>query len=163
MKITGNNRANRLEGTNKADTIFGLGGNDKISGRGGADIIDGGAGNDTIGGGSGHDKLTGGAGADTFVFRSFKAADSDHVTDFKHGVDKLAFDHATFSTLKAGSLSGAAFFAGTKAHDGSDRFIYDKKTGHLYYDDDGKGGHAQHLVATLDNHTSLTASDFLLI
>jgi cysteinyl-tRNA synthetase len=161
--IRGNNKSNRLEGTNKADQIYGYGGNDKISGRQGADTIDAGTGNDTLGGGGGHDILKGGTGADTFIFRSYKAADSDHIRDFKHGVDKLAFDHATFDTLKAGNLSSAAFFAGEKAHDANDRFIYDKKTGRLFYDDDGKGGHAQHLVATLDNHPTLTASDIFLL
>jgi Ca2+-binding RTX toxin-like protein len=143
--------------------IFGLGGNDRISGHQGDDRIDGGSGNDTIGGGQGHDKMIGGSGKDTFIFRHFGASDTDTITDFKHGTDKLAFDHATFDALDAGSLASSAFHVGTKAHDGDDHFIYDKKSGKVYYDDDGIGPHGQHLIATLTNHPILSAADFLLL
>lgn len=163
MRIIGNNKANRIEGTHNADDIFGLGGNDKISGRNGADRIYAGSGKDTVGGGSGHDWITTGSGSDTIVFRSFRTADSDVITDFKHLSDTLAFDHASFSSLHAGDLKATAFYLGEKAHDQSDRFIYDKTSGHLYYDDDGNGAHAQHLVATLANHASLSAADLLII
>jgi serralysin len=190
MRIRGNGKANELEGTSKADNISGFGGNDTIFGRNGADRIDGGGGSDTIsggggndrisgnggddrifggggkdtiGGGGGHDRLTGGAGADTFVFRSSAAANSDIVTDFKHGFDKLAFDHATFDTLDAGDLPVDAFFAGKQAGDADDRFIYDQQTGRLFYDEDGTGANAQVLVATLTNHETLTSEDILLL
>lgn len=163
MLKKGNAKNNDIDGTEDADIIYGYGGNDKLSGHRGNDVIYGGADNDRIGGGQGHDKLTGGAGKDSFIFRHFAAADSDTITDFKHGTDKLEFDHTVFTTLSTGALPSSAFFAGTKAHDANDHFIYDKKTGHLYYDDDGNGAHGQHLVATLSNHADLSASDFLLI
>jgi Ca2+-binding RTX toxin-like protein len=152
-----------FDGGGGNDTISGGGGNDRISGRGGDDRIFGGGGKDTIGGGGGHDRLTGGAGADTFVFRSSAADNSDIVTDFKHGFDKLAFDHATFDTLDAGDLPMGAFFVGTEAGDADDRFIYDQQTGRLFYDEDGTGANAQVLVATLTNHEALTYEDILLL
>ncbi|KQS74186.1 hypothetical protein ASG25_01870 [Rhizobium sp. Leaf384] len=161
-KITGNNKANKLEGTSKADIISGLGGNDKISGHRGDDILKGDTGNDRIGGGQDHDKLNGGSGKDTFVFNSFAAKDSDRITDFVPKTDKLEFTHNVFE-LGLGKLDAKEFFSGTKAHDADDRFIYDKKTGNLYYDDDGNGSHSQHLVVTLTNHASITAHDFLII
>jgi cysteinyl-tRNA synthetase len=160
-KITGNNKANRLDGTSTSDTISGGGGDDRLAGHRGNDTLNGDAGNDKIGGGQDHDVLTGGSGKDTFVFNSFAPKDTDKVTDFVTKTDKLQFDHSVFD-LSIGKLDAIAFHAGTKAHDASDRFIYDKKTGNLYYDDDGNGGHAQHLVATFTNHATLSASDFFI-
>ena len=160
-KIKGDGKNNKLDGTKYADQIFGGGGNDRLSGHKGNDTIKGDAGNDMIGGGQGHDLLTGGAGKDTFVFNSFAAKDSDRVTDFLAKTDKLQFEHTVFD-LPIGKLSADAFVTGTKAQDAEDRFIYDKKTGNLYYDDDGNGSHAKHLVITLDNHAPLTASDFII-
>ncbi len=40
---------------------------------------------------------------------------------------------------------------------------YDKKSGKLYYDDDGKGGHAAVHFATLTGHPGIAAADFLVI
>lgn len=161
-KFTGDNRANKIDGTRKADNISGAGGNDKLSGHRGDDIIKGDSGNDRLGGGQDHDILAGGSGKDAFVFNSFAAKDSDKVTDFISKTDKLEFSHTTFD-LKLGKIDAGEFFAGTKAHDADDRFIYDKKSGQLFYDDDGIGAHSQHLVATLTNHVTITASDFLII
>jgi cysteinyl-tRNA synthetase len=161
-KIQGNGKANKLEGTSKADTISGGGGNDRISGHKGNDTLRGDGGDDRIGGGQGHDILTGGAGKDAFVFHSLAKRDSDSITDFVTKKDSLQFDHGIFD-LDVGNLGGNMFFAGTKAHDADDRFIYDKKTGKLYYDDDGNGSQAQHLVVISENHAKLSASDLLII
>ena len=160
-KITGTAKDNRLEGSKNNDLISGGGGNDRISGHQGDDVIRGDAGNDRIGGGQGHDILTGGAGKDIFVFRSFASKDSDHVADFTAKTDKLQFDSLIFK-LEIGKLDPDAFFAGTKARDAEDRFVYDQKTGRLYFDDDGTGAHAQKLVAILDNHAKLSVGDFII-
>jgi cysteinyl-tRNA synthetase len=161
MARDGTNKADQLEGSRKADTLYGLGGDDKISGHKGNDFIDGGTGNDKIGGGEGRDTLTGGAGKDTFHFRSYAKTDYDTVTDFKHGVDKIAFDFVVFDGAKAGAIPKGDFYAGTKAHDADDRFVYDQKSGKLFYDADGSGSEAQHLVAVLKHSPTLTFSDFL--
>jgi Ca2+-binding RTX toxin-like protein len=162
--ITNGSKGGRIDGTRKDDVINGEGGNDRIGAHRGDDLIDGGAGNDKIHGSQDHDTMTGGAGRDMFIFREFAAKDSDHITDFKHGIDHLGFDRSVFDHSR-GKLSSDEFVLGTAAKDGNDHFIYDSTTGNLYYDDDGKGGHKQHLIATLDNHdhTNLTASDILFI
>ncbi|WP_180355838.1 hypothetical protein [Aliirhizobium smilacinae] len=64
---------------------------------------------------------------------------------------------------KVGDLSSAAFYAGTAAHDSSDRIIYDKSSGKLFYDADGKGGAAAIQFAQLQKGLSITASDFDII
>jgi len=67
-----------------------------------------------------------------------------------------------FRNVATGELAQSAFYAGTAAHDTGDRFIYNKTTGQLFYDDDGTGSHAQYLVATLSNHATVTASDIFV-
>ena len=49
-------------------------------------------------------------------------------------------------------------------HDKSDQLVYNKTTGDLYYDKDGKGGAAAILFVTIANHPgSLDHGDFLII
>jgi hypothetical protein len=133
----------------------------------GNDHVIGKAANDVLMGGAGHDTMTGGGGADKFVFEAKPiAANSDHITDFVHGTDKIQFDNADFKTIGAnGALSSDAFFAGTAAHDASDRIIYTKATGSLYYDPDGNGSAAKVLIAVLDGstHPTVSASDLQVI
>lgn len=71
-------------------------GGDRLDGGAGDDLLLGGAGNDTLAGaagedtliaGTGADRLSGGAGADVFVFTA--DGQSDTVTDFQHGQDRL--------------------------------------------------------------------------
>jgi Ca2+-binding RTX toxin-like protein len=157
-KINDGSASNTINGTSKADILNGNGGNDKLGGLLGADKLDGGA---------GHDTMTGGGGADKFVFDANPvAANSDHIKDFVHGTDKIQFDNADFKTIGAnGALSSDAFFAGTAAHDASDRIIYTKATGSLYYDPDGNGSAAKVLIAVLDGstHPTVSASDLQVI
>ena len=54
-------------------------------------------------------------------------------------------------------------FVGKAAHDGSDRIVYDDKTGKLFYDADGNGGDAAVLFAKLDPHLDLGFGDFLIV
>jgi Ca2+-binding RTX toxin-like protein len=77
-------------------------------------IVSGNALANRIEGGAGADTLTGGGGADQFVFRNPGAV--DHVTDFTHGVDKVALDHTVFA-------------------DGAAAVSYDAETGALSYHD----------------------------
>ena len=67
-----------LTGTGGAEVIEGRGGADRLNGAGGADVLIDGAGRDT---------LTGGTGADTFVLVA--DGESDTITDFEPGVDRL--------------------------------------------------------------------------
>ena len=96
--------------------VWGFGGNDTVTGTHGGDHLWGGDGDDVIIGGYGADRMSGGEGSDTFVFNS--ASDSldnqftvfglgpigstfggDVITDFKPGVDKIAFAGMNVVTL----------------------------------------------------------------
>jgi Ca2+-binding RTX toxin-like protein len=154
--------ANALAGTAAAESIDGLEGNDNITGLAGDDTLLGGAGNDTLAGGAGNDTLTGGAGNDGFLFDTSPAADTvDLITDFALG-DRILLDQSVFAELAVGTLAATAFYAGTAAHDDTDRLIYDRATGSLYFDADGNGTGEAQLIATLGatTHAALTAASF---
>ena len=154
---------------NAASSFTGSGLADSITGGSGNDVLIGGAGNDTLVGGTGNDSLTGGAGSDLFVFNSILSSSSssniDTIIDFVTGQDKIQLNPSIFKALAGTTLAGSAFYAGTDAHLGTDRIIYNKATGALLYDDDGKGGHAAVQFATLGTTThpvQLLASDFVI-
>lgn len=150
-----------------------LTGTDNINGRGNklANIIVGNAGGNTLLGGEGNDTITGGAGADTFVFNSKASATKnvDTITDFSISDG----DRLQFSSVKwfkdfgaAGDLTSDQFWSGadvTRAHDASDRLIYNTSTGDLYYDADGTGAKAAILVAHLTGNPGLTYGDIQII
>ena len=158
--ITNGNNSGHIDGTGHDDIIQGLGGKDHIGGHGGNDTIDGGSGNDKLHGGKGHDILTGGSGKDMFVFKEFQSTDNDEVTDFKHGTDMIGIDGVYLTAFSSGKFTAGEFHLGTSAHDANDYLIYDRKTGNLYYDDDGNGHDKQHLLATFDHKPTISASDF---
>ena len=139
--------------------------NNKLTGNTGANTLDGGAGNDMLNGGVGKDMLTGGAGKDTFFFTAaLSAANSDKINDFSVADDTVRMENAVFAALKAtGTLAESAFYAGAAAHDASDRIIYNKATGALSYDADGKGGTAAVRFATLAKGLALTHADFMVV
>jgi hypothetical protein len=74
-----------------ANTITGNTGNNILDGGTGNDILSGGTGNDTLNGGMDKDTLTGGVGIDTFVFQFGQSlvSNSDRITDFGFGTDKI--------------------------------------------------------------------------
>jgi serralysin len=159
---TGNSSSNRMIGNAAANTLDGSSGDDTLFGLGGADTLLGGIGNDTLWGGTGKDTLTGGAGKDTFYFDAFGTANVDKITDFNVKDDTIGLDAAFFTRLAVGNLTSAAYKAGTKATDSSDRIIYDSKTGNLFYDPDGNGSQAQQLIATLSKSLGITYADFVV-
>ncbi|MFM7029315.1 MAG: S8 family serine peptidase [Chakrabartia sp.] len=164
LTIVGNNGANRITGTGSADTLIGNGGNDTLSG---------GNGNDRILGGLGNDTLTGGAGSDIFVFDTApnNQSNKDTITDFVSKTDQLHFALSTFSGsgLQLGAISAGQFWSGSNvngAHDADDRFIYNTKSGVLYYDADGMGGQSAVQIAVLGTGRTapaLLATDIFII
>jgi len=153
------------------ETVIGADGfDDRISGAAAAESLLGGTGNDTLDGRGGNDSLTGGAGADTFVFDTPPGTGNvDQVTDFVSASDHLSFDNAVFTALGANgnfAAGDARFAAGagfTSGHDASDRVVYDTSTGNLYYDADGSGAGASQLVATIQGHPAVAATDIAVI
>ena len=136
-------------------------------GRDGNDRIDSGPGNDQVSGGLGKDRLKGGPNTDTFLFDSaLGAGNVDKIKDLR-GTDHIALDTGIFAGLPLGALKAKFFHAGTKAADGNDHVIYDKATGKLFFDEDGKGDAHQVLFAKIfdhgSHHPTLHAGDLLVI
>ncbi|GEO19104.1 calcium-binding protein [Microvirga aerophila] len=150
---------NTLYGTSGSNTLKGYGGNDKLYGQGG---------NDYLYGGTGNDALYGGTGKDAFVFntKANKATNKDAIKDFRVIDDTVRLDNAVFTKVGAnGTLKTSAFWTNTtgKAHDRSDRIIYDKDSGVLYYDADGSGKGAATAFATISKNLAMTNKDFYVI
>jgi Ca2+-binding RTX toxin-like protein len=162
LNATGNYQANTLLGNEGANVLFGAGGNDTLSG---------GAGNDMLRGGVNHDRLTGGAGSDSFVSQEAPsgAVNSDVITDFASGADRLLLDNAFFTALGlAGDFAAgdARFWAAPGAsagHDADDRLVYNTNNGALYYDSNGSGLGGVQLVTLLELHPTLAAEDITVI
>lgn len=107
--------------------------------------------------------LPGGSGKDNFGFNA-KNEGIDTITDFKAVDDTISI----FGTGFGGGLTtGAAITAdqfrlGSSAQDASDRFIYNKSNGELFFDVDGLGGAGQVQIATLTGAPSITQSDIVV-
>ena len=152
-----------LTGGGGDDTLIGGSGKDVLIGGKGKDTLKGGKGDDTLVGGTGNDTLTGGSSSDTFVFDSKlnKHSNVDKITDFQVNKDMIWLDASIFGAIGT-KLGKGEFHIGTKAHDANDHIIYDKTTGNLYYDEDGKGGAGQVQFATLDKGLNLSNHDFIV-
>ncbi len=143
-------------------------GHDVLYGNSAANVLIGNAGNDTIRGAFGNDYLCGGSGRDSFVFseKLSQTGNRDRISDFKAADDTIKLDNAYFTRLTGAAntvLSASQFWAGSAAHDTSDRVIYNPATGVLSYDANGivAGGTVQ--VAVLGAHLVLTNADFVII
>jgi serralysin len=148
------------------DTIIGNAVANSLKGGSGADRLDGLEGADRLAGGRGNDILKGGAGRDVLVFdtRPSKTANLDRIANFSVVDDTIHMDNAVFTKAgSAGRLASGAFWKGAKAHDSSDRVVYDGGTGRLYYDADGAGKAAQTQFAQLSKGLKVTAADFFVI
>ncbi|MUL35783.1 calcium-binding protein [Gloeocapsopsis dulcis] len=180
-KIVGSNGSDIIIGTEFNDLILGLAGADIITGdagndtiRGGAgadilygdsgkDLLIGGTGNDILAGGYGIDTLTGGPGADRFDFGSPNEG-TDIISDFVVADDTIVVSPRTFGGgLKPGEvIKPHQFRLGTSAGDASDRFIYNRNSGALYFDRDGTGPNKQVQIATLTNKPLLSHADIFV-
>lgn len=155
----GSSGNNTITGNSAYNVIKGFGGNDKLYGLSGNDKLHGGLGNDT---------LYGGTGKDAFVFdyKPNARTNKDAIKDFRVVDDTIYIDNSVFTKVGSnGGLKSAAFYANKtgKAHDVSDRIIYDKDSGVLYYDADGTGSKAGVAFATISKNLALSAKDFLIV
>ncbi|WP_068952732.1 calcium-binding protein [Pararhizobium polonicum] len=155
------------KGNGLANTIVGNSGKNTLSGGAGKDTLSGGSGDDSLNGGLAADKLTGGAGKDVFLFdTALGGGNIDTITDFSVIDDTIHLQNSVFTALtKAGALSSAAFASNTTglAGDASDRIIYEKDTGKLFYDADGTGSAGGVQFALLAKDLALTAADFIIV
>ena len=155
-----------LNMTNVA-SMTGTAGADNLLAGLGDDTISGAAGNDTINGGLGNDMLTGGAGADKFVFNTtLSSTNIDTITDFVHGSDKIQLARSIMTNVGVvGVLKSADFKLSTATLDTSDRIIYNKTTGDLFYDSDGSGVGLAIKIAIIgaSSHPTLSNTDFTIV
>jgi serralysin len=140
---------------------------DRLTGNFANNIIDGHAGNDWINGGRGKDVITGGSGNDHIYYGNALQPDAyaDSIIGFASG-DRFELDQDIFTKLLAtGTLNAANFRANATgtAVDGNDYVVYETDTGKLFYDADGNLSGAPVLLATLDNHFALTATNFIVV
>jgi len=168
LSYTGSNHAS-LTGNLLANTLIGSLGNDMLTGGAGNDTLNGGDGADTLKGGLGNDVLTGGSGNDLFVFDTRLSATSnkDTITDFSHADDTIQLLKSIMTGLGAlGELSANDFKFSGEALDLSDRIIYNKTTGGLFYDADGSGSTSSvqvALIGTVSHPMDLDHTDFMII
>jgi hypothetical protein len=163
-RLSGGANNDRLFGDDGTDILSGDAGNDILVGGGGKDTLNGGLGSDRLTGGTGKDRLTGGAGRDSFIFDNVRTGSIDVITDFRSVDDTILVSRRGFSQeLRVGSLSASQFVLGSRAQDQDDRFLYDQRTGGLFFDADGVGGASQVRIATLSNRTAISAADIAII
>jgi Ca2+-binding RTX toxin-like protein len=164
--LNGGNGNDNLNGSSGIDALKGEGGNDRLYGGSGDDVLSGGSGNDRFYGQSGADILRGGSGQDVFVYNSIPSgpAGVDTIRDFSVANDTFWLNNKAFTGLgREGQLKASAFWTGTQAHDASDRVIYDRGNGVLYYDQDGTGAAEQVVVAKLSAGLKITNLDILVV
>ncbi|MBB3019959.1 Ca2+-binding RTX toxin-like protein [Microvirga lupini] len=168
--LGGSDSSNVITGNAGKNLLRGYGGHDIIQAGAGKDVIYGGTGNDTLFGGAGSDRLYGEAGRDTFVFDTRpNKSNLDRIYKYNPKDDTIWLDNAVFTKLGKGTLSkpqklkSSMFALDSKAKDSSDRILYDKKTGSLYYDRDGTGSAAKIKIATLDKKLKISYHDFFVI
>lgn len=167
--LKGSKYGDTLTGSNLVNKLDGGAGNDALHGGANTDTLIGGSGNDTLYGEAGHDTLTGGSGKDKFVLSS-QEVDSDTITDFVSGSDKIVVDAASFGGgLTAGGITDLQFESNTTgaASTADVRFILDTTTGELHYDANGSDGingglAGNRIIAVLEAGT-LVFGDFLVV
>lgn len=165
--ITGGRLNDRLEGNGGSDTLQGGTGrlsHDGLYGGDGRDRLIAADGDDDLEGGRGNDVLFGGSGADKFIFTHAPVkANVDRIEDFNFRADLIVLARDIFTTLTNDTLDEAAFVVARRAQDADDRIVYHRAKGLLYYDADGAGGAAAHLIAKLDPGARLGFDDFLIV
>jgi serralysin len=110
--------------------------------------------------------MWGKGGHDSFVFDTSPKGGRDKIVDFNPRDDIIKLDNADFTKVGGnGKLKAGAFHTNLtgKAHDASDRVIYDKDSGKLYYDSDGTGAKPGVCFSDISKNLKLTAADFFVL
>jgi Ca2+-binding RTX toxin-like protein len=153
-------------GTKNNDKIYGDGKDNDIYGYGGNDRIYGAAGDDYLEGNNGRDTLTGGAGSDSFYFGHLNPMpEIDVITDYSNKYDAILLANDVFRGIGSAEkwMKASAFWQGTKAHDTSDRIIYNSKDGLIYYDPDGTGSKEATPFVKVGAGRKMSATDFWVV
>lgn len=111
-------------------------------------------------GGNGSDTLAGGGGADTFIWNNeTEIGEGDVIRDFQTGEDVLSFQVSRFT----GMSHSLRLITDWNMTTGEGTFIFDRGTGTLYWDIDGKGDADARIVAEFQGSAVLNAGDFQLV
>lgn len=170
--LSGGADADVLRAGSSNDSLDGGTGNDTLYGDPGNDTLFGGAENDFLNGGTGKDYLSGGVGRDLFGFthKPSSRTNVDTIADFNVRDDSIYLDNSVFKALgrkgtatKPVKLNKKMFSVGLTIDSKDDHIIYDKKSGVLYFDDDGTGVHKAVPIAVLSKYLKLTYHDFFVI
>lgn len=159
LKFIGNGNTNTFIGTTKADTFISNGGHD---------VLTGSEGKDTFQFGKIH-QMTANSGGTAYedIATSITSADSDTITDFVSGTDKISLDNDFFAAFTAiGKISEANLVQGANGGTltATSFLSFDADTGNLSYDADGSGtASVAIIVATLTGVSSLSLNDFVII
>jgi Ca2+-binding RTX toxin-like protein len=160
LTIYGGDGDDLLFGFEDTDELYGGRGDDNLIGSSDIDLLDGGSGDDLLDGGLGPDILFGGTGADVFMF-FFSDDVQDRVHDFdrKEG-DSISLFGGNFTALTPDEpLDRDAFYKGKNAQEGDDHIGYDRKSGKMYYDENGDQAGGRTLIAQFDKGAQLKFSD----
>lgn len=121
----------------------------QIKGSSSDNVLVAGAGDDRLNGLAGHDRLTGGLGADTFVFDAKAVpANSDVITDFSPGFDRLELSSKVFTALKQDLLKDSCLIF---------------QDGVLFYDADGAGPKSAVAIVELLGVSEFSATDWVMV
>ena len=163
----GSGESDHMYGSTVSGKFLGEGGDDFLFGGPGNELMKGGLGDDWLEGRGKEDKLFGNEGADTFAFTN---ADKNNglgddnaihrVKGFSVAEDTIFLDVGRFAALGPGPLDTTEFGIGRKAGSPDEHVFYRKKTGDLYYDEDGNGAIKKVLIAELDSGLKLKAHHF---
>lgn len=192
-QLNGSSLNDVISGLGSSDRIYGKAGIDYLIGGKGRDLLDGGddrdilignEGKDKLIGGNGNDFLEGGAGADFLsggeglnTYYWDRPLDGrDVVSGFKTQNDILKISAEGFGgDLMAGeALADDQFISGaftsfgllrkTQDNSSSSLFIYNTRTGFLFFDQDGlSGGSDPFVVAKFLEIPALSAADFMVV
>lgn len=129
-----------------------------LYGKDGNDTLIGGTTTNSLAGGAGADRLTGGTGVTYFGFSMTDVAGAsiDTITDFQSN-DFIFFDENLFPQ------NSLQLELGTEAYSDHATILYDRSTGSLAYDSDGKGGASATVFARLENRPELNRSNLLTL
>lgn len=166
--VQGSSLRDVLTGDGLGNTLAGGNGRDTLRGYTGDDSLDGGDGADELAGGRGADTLTGGGGGDVFLYLA-RNETGDTITDFSRsgagGNDAFTFLGSAFGGLAQGALSAGQFQSSIAdfAKTADVRFLYERDTGILRFDEDGSGAADAVTVAILQAGARMAIDDVFII
>ncbi len=167
VREIGSPDSDRMYGSTEAGKFLGMAGDDFLYGDGGNEVMKGGLGNDWVEGRGAADKLFGNEGADTFALTNVDKNNDPsanfavhRIKDFDPLEDLIFLDIGRFTVIDPGPLDKSEFGIGRRAGTPDEHFFFKRKTGDLFYDEDGTGTIKKVLIAELEPGLKLKALHF---